>query len=584
MMTLAYWQKRFGKVFLPAVAFAFVLLLSLLGYSAYFLGLIHPGIYILGLNASGKYPNVLANELETKFPTPTEIKLSYQGQETVLNAADLGLAYDFSGTSLRAYNLTRTGNFVSDTALQFSLLFNKKELALSFVLDETAFEKVLSNLSEKVGKFPEEPSISILSGKLVVTKGKAGTILDKKETRIALGRAISTGESKPIETVMKSVDNTLSDKEVEMVKKRAEKFLGKTLTLSYEDKNIAYKDADLVGLIDPREDYKKDGIDKIVAKTASTFNRQPTEPTFVVADGRASEFAASKDGLAVKTGEFEEKLYETLSFLVESEQKTVALEIPITRTPPKIKTGDINNLGIKELLGKGISRFRGSIPERVHNIATASARFKGVLVPPNETFSFNKILGDVSAFTGFKQAYIIKDGKTILGDGGGVCQVSSTLFRAILNAGLPVIERRAHSYRVAYYEQDSQPGFDATVFDPSPDLKFLNDTPAHLLIQPVVDTKSYSLAFEIYGTSDGRVAITSKPKVSDLVEPPPDLYQDDPNLPAGKIKQIDYKAWGSKVVFDYTIKRGGEIVYSKTFVSNYHPWQAVYLRGTGPSQ
>jgi vancomycin resistance protein YoaR len=241
-------------------------------------------------------------------------------------------------------------------------------------------------------------------------------------------------------------------------------------------------------------------------------------------------------------------------------------------------------LGIKELIGRGSSRFAHSIVNRIYNIGLASSRFKGVLVAPDEIFSFNQVLGDVSALTGYKQAFVIKDGKTVLGDGGGVCQVSTTLFRAVLDAGLPIVERRAHSYRVGYYEQDSPPGIDATVFAPSTDLKFKNDTPGHLLIQPLYDAKAQTLVFEIYGTDDGRVATTTKPITTSVTAAPPDLYVDDPTLPAGTIKQIDFKAAGARVVFDYQVTRAGEEIYSNTFVSNYRPWQAVFLRGTGPAQ
>jgi vancomycin resistance protein YoaR len=210
----------------------------------------------------------------------------------------------------------------------------------------------------------------------------------------------------------------------------------------------------------------------------------------------------------------------------------------------------------------------------------ASSRFKGVLLAPGEVFSFNKVLGDVSTLTGYRQAYIIKEGRTVLGDGGGVCQVSSTLFRAALNVGLPIVERKAHSYRVSYYEQNSPVGLDATVYDPTADLKIKNDTPAHILIQPQVNPKNSQLIFEIYGTNDGRVSKISKPTISNLTPPPEDLYQDDPSLPAGTLKQIDWKAWGAKVTYTYNVSRDGETIFQKTFVSNYQPWQAVYLRGT----
>ncbi len=192
-------------------------------------------------------------------------------------------------------------------------------------------------------------------------------------------------------------------------------------------------------------------------------------------------------------------------------------------------------------------------------------------------------MGDVSQFTGYQQAYIISGGKTILGDGGGVCQVSTTLFRSLLNAGLPIMERQAHAYRVGYYEQNSPPGLDATVYSPSPDLKFKNDTGNYILIVAKADAKHFSLIFELYGTSDGRTSTVSKPVVTNIVPAPEDVYQDDPTLPIGTVKQIDFKAAGAHVTFNYVVNRGGETIYKKTFISNYRPWQAIYLRGTGPA-
>jgi len=241
-------------------------------------------------------------------------------------------------------------------------------------------------------------------------------------------------------------------------------------------------------------------------------------------------------------------------------------------------------LGIKELVGLGKSKFVGSIPSRIHNIKLAASKFNGILVKPEEIFSFNQILGEVSKETGYEQAYIIKEGQTVLGDGGGVCQVSTTLFRAALNTGLPILERQAHAYRVGYYEQDSPPGFDATVFSPSPDLKFKNDTPGHLLIQTKFDGNNKTLVFEIYGTKDNREVYISKPVISGTTPPPEDLYIDDPTLPSGKIKQIDWKAWGAKVWFDYKVTRDNQEIFSKRFYSNYRPWQAKFLRGIGPTQ
>jgi len=182
--------------------------------------------------------------------------------------------------------------------------------------------------------------------------------------------------------------------------------------------------------------------------------------------------------------------------------------------------------------------------------------------------------------TGFQQAYIIKEGRTVLGDGGGICQVSTTLFRAALNAGLPIEERTAHAYRVSYYEQNYQAGVDATVFEPQPDFKFKNDTSGNILIQSKIDLTNLKLTFALYGSWDGREVIVSNSRVWDQIPPPPDLYQDDPTLPMGTVKQVDWKAWGAKVVFDWKVIRGNDILQDRAFYSIYKPWQAVYLRGT----
>ena len=290
----------------------------------------------------------------------------------------------------------------------------------------------------------------------------------------------------------------------------------------------------------------------------------------------------SKDGITLHQDKLAAEIQSGIDLLTQQSLKETAINIPIIKSPAAIRNEDVNNLGINTLLGKGVSNFKGSISNRVYNVNLAQSRFKGILIPPGEVASFNDILGDVSSFTGYKAAYVIKDGKTVLGDGGGVCQVSTTLFRALLAAGLPITERRAHAYRVGYYEQGFPPGLDATVYSPTTDLKFSNDTPAHILIQPSIDLNNLILTFEIYGTHDGRIATTTKPIISSQTAPPPDLYVDDPTLSAGIVKQIEHKAWGAKVSFDYKVIRGNETLTEKTFVSNYRSWGAVYLRGVGP--
>ncbi len=168
----------------------------------------------------------------------------------------------------------------------------------------------------------------------------------------------------------------------------------------------------------------------------------------------------------------------------------------------------------------------------------------------------------------------------MLGDGGGVCQVSTTFFRAILNAGFPVVERNAHAYRVHYYEDDLGPGIDAAIYSPNIDLKFKNDSGHHILIQSSVNDAAEQVTFEFYGTSDGRVATISKPVILSQSPAPETLYQDDPTLPQGELRQVDFSAPGAKVYFTYSVMKEGKQIISDKFVSNYRPWQAIFLRGT----
>ena len=268
------------------------------------------------------------------------------------------------------------------------------------------------------------------------------------------------------------------------------------------------------------------------------------------------------------------------SLLTWQTSQVITFPIPIKIIEPNITTDKVNKLGIKELIGTGNSLFLDSIPSRIFNINLAAGRLNGILVAPGETFSFDQALGDISAFSGYKQAYIIQNGHTVLGDGGGVCQVSTTLFRAILNAGLPVVERHAHAYRVGYYEENSPPGIDATVYSPTVDLKFKNTTGNYILIQSQVDLDNLSLTFNLYGTKDGRQVTMTTPVVTNETPPPPDLYQDDPNLPVGVIQQTDFAAWGADVYFTRTVTQNGKQIIFDKFVSNFQPWQAVYLRGT----
>lgn len=331
--------------------------------------------------------------------------------------------------------------------------------------------------------------------------------------------------------------------------------------------------------LSPSFSYDEIQLKKLLDSLAREIDIAPVEALFEFSaqggNNKIVAFRASQNGQKLN---MDKAVADFLKFL--SPPRLGKIILTTVTVKPKVSTDKANNLGIKEFLAEGNSTFKGSIFNRVYNIGLGASRLNGLLIAPNEIFSFNNAVGEISDKTGYKQAYVIKEKRTVLDDGGGICQVSTTFFRAALASGLPIIERQAHAYRVGYYEQDRGPGYDATVFAPSVDLKIKNNTGNYLLVQTKINPDSSSLTVQFYGTSDDRQIILSQPKITDQTKPPDDLYQEDSNLPKGEIKQIDFSAWGAKVSFNYLVKKNNQILENQTFYSNYQPWQAIYLRGT----
>ncbi len=244
-------------------------------------------------------------------------------------------------------------------------------------------------------------------------------------------------------------------------------------------------------------------LDEIVNK----FEEFAIEPTFRFEE-TTGQLTLLKKGVNGKTINVEETSRQITTSLASNIEQT---EIPLTLkiAQPKVKDSDFEKLNIKEKVATGSSNFRRSPQNRVFNINNALKRFQGVLIAPQEEFSFVKTLGPVDAATGYKEELVIKNNETIPEFGGGICQVSTTLFRAAINAGLKITERRSHAYPVQYYAPQ---GTDATIYIPHPDLRFVNNTPSYLLLQPKVEGSI--LTFDIYGINDGRKVTVGKPVVT----------------------------------------------------------------------
>lgn len=289
-----------------------------------------------------------------------------------------------------------------------------------------------------------------------------------------------------------------------------------TMTVNYLDKKIEMERQVLALWVTREVQPSFPEIGKFLTSLAQEINRPAQDAVLSIEDDRAMDFKPDMKGQALDMASAQKLIIASL-LAGQSE-----IDLPVVVEEPKVKLGDLNNLGIKELVVTGKSDFTGSSAARMVNIRAGSSQYNGVIIKQGEEFSFNKYLGPVDAKHGFLPELVIK---TINGQpgsvpefGGGLCQVSTTAFRAAFFAGLPITARRNHSFAVRYYEwiDDDLPrsvGLDATIYSGVQDLKFINDTPSAILVWTRMEGKR--LYFDFYGTKDDREVLVDGPYTYD---------------------------------------------------------------------
>jgi vancomycin resistance protein YoaR len=329
------------------------------------------------------------------------------------------------------------------------------------------------------------------------------------------------------------------------------------------DQNNSSSSAKIV--IDLKEDKILDFLQNIIAPEV---NREPEDAKFKMDNEKIVEYNSSQDGLRL---DLETNLAAIKSDLLDKSQSQIKLSANPVRG---ISASELDGLGITEIIGTGVSDFSGSPVNRRHNIAVGAGSVNGVLIKPGEEFSLVKTLGVIDGRTGYLPELVIKDNKTTPEFGGGLCQVGTTMFRAALATGLPITMRQNHSYRVGYYEPA---GTDATIYDPLPDLRFVNDTGSHILVQRRIEGNK--LYFDFWGKKDGRAVQEYKPTIYNIVKPPAGKVIETLSLPVGQKKCTEKAHSGADAFFDYKVTHPTGEIKEKRFTSHYVPWQEVCLVG-----
>ncbi len=461
---------------------------------------------------------------------------------------------------------------------------------MTATLDTAALRTMLGPLAAQIKQPARDATFSIKDGTLTIDQpGQDGRSLDPDAAVAAVTAAIRAGQGVvrlPVQVVHPSL---YSLEDAAAVQQQVAQLAGQSLTLTAGARSWTLSPQDLSAMLrlaTAQQDgqthltlsVQTDQATALVQKIADEVDQPAQNAHFQWTAGTLQLASPATTGLQV------DQIAAATAMLhgMQSSQRTVAL--PVTIVKPAISGDHPEALGIKELVAQGTSNFAGSPPERLQNIERGAQLINGAIVAPGQVFSFDDTVGDISVAHGFTTGLIILDHETVNGIGGGICQVSTTLFRAAFYAGLPILERHDHAYAVPYYTQGGYPdGFDATIYSPQLDLKFKNDTPTALLIQTSMDLPTNTLTVSFYGTKSGRTVQLIAGPITNRVPHPADLRKPDPTLPKGTIKQVDWAHDG----FDTWIKRivtvNGKVAGTDIFTSHLQAWQAIYLIGTGPT-
>lgn len=520
--------------------------------------------------------------------------------QVMINSSEVEFEINIEELVEKAFVQNHLGFSLKNPLKLFSLLTKEKNYQIRNTFEKQILKETILSFSNLVDNGGNDPYAFLKKTNqlrtLLINPGKKGLEIDQ----VALLEEISTKLMNKKDfadlniLISRQVTHLeLSQEEIEQARERALNFVGQNIWLknkTNKDVKIKLIDTQIISTLAFPQGFREEEIGKIIDQVGENTARDSENAEFDYekksdAKLEISSFKPHKTGLKLEREKFEKVLIQALQKVEEVNQQEggkedIILELPLKITQPEITLEKTNDLGINELIGFGDSEYDHSIPNRIFNVAHATKRVTNTIIAPGEEFRFNSALGEVSRRTGYKSAYVISGGKTILGDGGGVCQVSTTVFRAALNAGLPITKRKQHSYRVSYYELNQKPGIDATVYSGDVDLRFINDTPGHILILGETNSDELYMKMEIYGTSDGRTTEIVDHKTWGERRSPASVYYPTTDLAPGVIKQIDWSVSGIKASFkNVTKSKDGEIIREEEFYSNYVPWSAKFLRG-----
>ncbi len=589
------WLIRIPILMMLGMLLLAVLLIALVGafYISY-AGKITPGVSALGIDLGGLTRDEAVRVLDQQFTYPDDavFRLQFGDHTWSMTAGELGVTFDAVATIDQAMALSSDDDPFSDLFDQAMAWFNGYAVTPIVHYDQNVALAQLQAIRAELDQPAQNATLAIEGTNILITPSQVGRLVDVDRTLLNLNAyilALHTSGDIPlyvyeaaptvwnVDEAAGKVQAALSGPLELYADSPDSERLGPWIMSVDQIKSLL--NLELRDNGDGTQSYQVD-----IDMSAFAGFLEQLAPGLIAApqDARFHFDEVSRQLIVLRpaVNGRELNVEQTLLQLEQAVFRYDSRSVPMAfdYTLPTYYDGVVaSELGITEMVAEATTYYNGSSGNRRHNISHGAALLDGVIIGPGEEFSFNDNLGDISVEAGFVEGKVIVGGRTVDGVGGGICQVSTTAFRAAFYGGFPIIERNTHAYRVGYYELNAPPGLDAAIWSPERDFRFQNDTPYHLLIETSVYPADNSIQFRLYSTHIGRMIEVEEPSIRNLEPALPTEYIANQDLTAGQILQVDYAAEGADVNVKRTVRNiNGEIVSEINIFTHYLPWAAVY--------
>ena len=473
------------------------------------------GITIKGIDVSGLSKEEAKAKLETIYSEKmgTEIHLKYNEYESSLNPTLMEVSYDVDKAVEEAYKIGREGNiFINNYQILFTLI-GKKDVDVNMTLNEEVTRQSIQDLGVNLPGIVIESSYFIEEDILTITRGKEGIAIDE-------------------ESLLNKVKDNLNDINIQE----------NDITIP-----VVHKIPEEINIDKIHEEVYKEVQDAYYTKDPFTIYPEVDGVDFNVEAAKALIAAEVKD----------------------------EYQIQLIITKPKVTVSQIGSEAFPDRLSNFTTRYDASAKDRTTNLVIACQKLNGKVIMPGETFSYNQTLGKRTAAAGYKNAAVYENGQVVDGIGGGICQISSTLYNAVLMANLEIVERRNHQFVTSYLPA----GRDATVVYGAIDFKFKNTRQYPIRLS--ASAKNGIATISIYGIKEENEYTFSFNTKTIASIPFGTKYVEDASLPAGTEKVQQNGVNGLKTETYITKMLNGKVI-STTLLSRdtYDAMQKIVLKGT----